>query len=96
MCACVHERLPPRASAPLSSPWPAAVLLHACTPRLLPLIKKRVIMSPAGEDEPEDAVSDVDEVPKSKKKKAKKSSRESRSSKRQRPIREVGLPNISY
>uniref|UniRef100_A0A7N6B0A2 DNA helicase n=1 Tax=Anabas testudineus TaxID=64144 RepID=A0A7N6B0A2_ANATE len=41
------------------------------------------------EDEPEDAVSDVDEVPKSKKKKkAKKSSRESRSSKRQRPIRE--------
>uniref|UniRef100_A0A8C4EZG7 DNA helicase n=1 Tax=Dicentrarchus labrax TaxID=13489 RepID=A0A8C4EZG7_DICLA len=42
-----------------------------------------------GEDEPEDAVSDVDEVPKSKKKKkAKKSSRESRSSKRQRPIRE--------
>ncbi len=49
-------------------------------------------MSPAGEDEPEDAVSDVDEVPKSKKKKkAKKSSRESRSSKRQRPVREVGL-----
>ncbi|XP_042345222.1 chromodomain-helicase-DNA-binding protein 4 isoform X3 [Plectropomus leopardus] len=43
----------------------------------------------AGEDEPEDAVSDVEEVPKSKKKKkAKKSSRESRSSKRQRPIRE--------
>ncbi|XP_044064783.1 chromodomain-helicase-DNA-binding protein 4 isoform X5 [Siniperca chuatsi] len=42
-----------------------------------------------GEDELEDAVSDVDEVPKSKKKKkAKKSSRESRSSKRQRPIRE--------
>ncbi|XP_041843079.1 chromodomain-helicase-DNA-binding protein 4 isoform X2 [Melanotaenia boesemani] len=41
------------------------------------------------EDEPEDAVSDVDEVPKSKKKKkAKKSNRESRSSKRQRPIRE--------
>ncbi|XP_061573077.1 chromodomain-helicase-DNA-binding protein 4 isoform X2 [Cololabis saira] len=41
------------------------------------------------EDEPEDAVSDVDEVPKSKKKKkAKKSSRESRSSKRQRPVRE--------
>uniref|UniRef100_A0A8C7YF13 Chromodomain helicase DNA binding protein 4 n=1 Tax=Oryzias sinensis TaxID=183150 RepID=A0A8C7YF13_9TELE len=41
------------------------------------------------EDEPEDAVSDVEEVPKSKKKKkAKKSSRESRSSKRQRPVRE--------
>ncbi|XP_023282099.1 chromodomain-helicase-DNA-binding protein 4 [Seriola lalandi dorsalis] len=41
------------------------------------------------EDEPEDAVSDVEEVPKSKKKKkAKKSNRESRSSKRQRPIRE--------
>uniref|UniRef100_A0AAX7U385 DNA helicase n=1 Tax=Astatotilapia calliptera TaxID=8154 RepID=A0AAX7U385_ASTCA len=41
------------------------------------------------EDEPEDAVSDVEEVPKSKKKKkAKKSSRENRSSKRQRPIRE--------
>ncbi|XP_028280173.1 chromodomain-helicase-DNA-binding protein 4 isoform X2 [Parambassis ranga] len=41
------------------------------------------------EDEPEDAVSDVEEVPKSKKKKkAKKSSRESRSSKRQRTIRE--------
>lgn len=49
-------------------------------------------MSPAGEEEPEDAVSEVDEVPKSKKKKkAKKSSRESRSSKRQRPIREVSL-----
>uniref|UniRef100_A0A3B4YMR9 Chromodomain helicase DNA binding protein 4 n=1 Tax=Seriola lalandi dorsalis TaxID=1841481 RepID=A0A3B4YMR9_SERLL len=46
-------------------------------------------MSPADEDEPEDAVSDVEEVPKSKKKKkAKKSNRESRSSKRQRPIRE--------
>lgn len=45
--------------------------------------------SPADEDEPEDAVSDI-EVPKSKKKKkAKKSSRESRSSKRQRPVREV-------
>ncbi|XP_035991036.1 chromodomain-helicase-DNA-binding protein 4 isoform X5 [Fundulus heteroclitus] len=41
------------------------------------------------EEEPEDVVSDLDEVPKSKKKKkAKKSSRESRSSKRQRPIRE--------
>uniref|UniRef100_A0A8D3AGX9 DNA helicase n=1 Tax=Scophthalmus maximus TaxID=52904 RepID=A0A8D3AGX9_SCOMX len=42
------------------------------------------------EDEPEDAVSDVEEqVPKSKKKKkAKKSSRESRSTKRQRPVRE--------
>ncbi|KAM7383286.1 hypothetical protein PAMP_002953 [Pampus punctatissimus] len=41
------------------------------------------------DNEPGDAVSDVDEVPKSKKKKkAKKSSRESRSSKRQRPIRE--------
>uniref|UniRef100_A0A3B4UGT7 Chromodomain helicase DNA binding protein 4 n=1 Tax=Seriola dumerili TaxID=41447 RepID=A0A3B4UGT7_SERDU len=49
-------------------------------------------MSPADEDEPEDAVSDVEEVPKSKKKKkAKKSNRESRSSKRQRPIREVSL-----
>lgn len=47
-------------------------------------------MSPADEDEPEDAVSDVEEVPKSKKKKkAKKSNRESRTSKRQRPIREV-------
>uniref|UniRef100_A0A8D0AB50 Chromodomain helicase DNA binding protein 4 n=1 Tax=Sander lucioperca TaxID=283035 RepID=A0A8D0AB50_SANLU len=42
-----------------------------------------------GEDEPEDALSEVEEVPKSKKKKkAKKSNRESRSSKRQRPIRE--------
>ncbi|MEQ2234687.1 hypothetical protein ILYODFUR_034039 [Ilyodon furcidens] len=41
------------------------------------------------EEEPEDVISDLDEVPKSKKKKkAKKSSRESRSSKRQRPIRE--------
>lgn len=49
-------------------------------------------MSPTGEDELEDALSDVDEVPKSKKKKkAKKSSRENRSSKRQRPIREVSL-----
>lgn len=47
-------------------------------------------VSPADEDEPEDAVSDLEEVPKSKKKKkAKKSSRENRSSKRQRPIREV-------
>ncbi|MEQ2269415.1 hypothetical protein XENORESO_004253 [Xenotaenia resolanae] len=44
------------------------------------------------EEEPEDVISDLDEVPKSKKKKkAKKSSRESRSSKRQRPIREVSL-----
>lgn len=50
-------------------------------------------MSPADENEPEDAVSDVEEVPKSKKKKkkAKKSSRESRTSKRQRPIREVSV-----
>lgn len=49
-------------------------------------------MSLADEDEPEDAVSDVDEAPKSKKKKkAKKSNRESRSSKRQRPIREVSV-----
>lgn len=47
-------------------------------------------VSPAGGDELEDAVSDVEEAPKSKKKKkAKKSSRESRSSKRQRPVREV-------
>jgi hypothetical protein len=48
-------------------------------------------LSPADDDEPEDAaaVSDI-ELPKSKKKKkAKKSNRESRSSKRQRPVREV-------
>lgn len=48
-------------------------------------------MSPADENEPEDVVSDVEEVPKSKKKKKAKKSRESRSNKRQRPIREVSL-----
>lgn len=95
VCVGVHEHLPNRASArsPLFSLWPAAQLLSVCAhTHTNCLLFTNESMSPADEDEPEDAVSDVEEVPKSKKKKkAKKSSRESRSSKRQRPIREVSL-----
>lgn len=81
----------------------APVLSLACSSSAPPVPVHRTVFSsslkarhPAGEDEPEDAVSDVDEAPKSKKKKkAKKSSRESRSSKRQRPFREASLQNVS-
>lgn len=44
----------------------------------------------ADEEEPEEAVSDVEVPTKSKKKKKAKKSRESRISKRPRPVREVG------
>lgn len=89
---CVHGHFAKSCQCAGCSCLPLACSTASCTRVLhspLSLVKS---VSPAGEDEPEDAVSDVDEVPKSKKKKkAKKSSRESRSSKRQRPIREVSL-----
>lgn len=91
--ACVREHLPSRASA--RSPlffFPSGLQQCSCPCVYTVSSPSNERLSPADEDEPEDAVSDVDEVPKSKKKKkAKKSSRESRSSKRQRPIREVRL-----
>ncbi|PWA23841.1 hypothetical protein CCH79_00010933 [Gambusia affinis] len=68
--------------------WHSRTHLCVCA-RAQPLAQSCQMEQRAHEEEPEDVVSDLDEVPKSKKKKkAKKSSRESRSSKRQRPIRE--------
>lgn len=91
MSACVHGRVPVvPVRGLLFSPfglqrWCSCPCVCVC----MHCVSNESV-SPADEDEPEDAVSDVEEVPKSKKKKkAKKSSRENRSSKRQRPIREV-------
>lgn len=99
MCRSVHspDVHGPNAHCPdVHSPRVHGCLLSRASARSAPLSARGTgclcndLVSPADEDEPEDAVSDADEIPKSKKKKkAKKSSRESRSSKRQRPIREV-------
>lgn len=96
--ACVHARARSnRASArSLLFLSPSLPPPPACT---VYLDRRRTVFCPwlkrvlcTGDDDLDDALSDVDEVPKSKKKKkAKKSSRESRSSKRQRPIREVSF-----
>lgn len=92
MCTCTHERdqiVPVRVLFSPSSPPACSVYLDHRSTALCPSIKR---VSRTGDDDLDDALSDVDEVPKSKKKKkAKKSSRESRSSKRQRPIREVSF-----
>lgn len=83
-CQCAFASLLPPPSPPACS-----VYLDHRSSVFCPWLK---CVSRTGDDDLDDALSDVDEVPKSKKKKkAKKSSRESRSSKRQRPIREVSL-----
>lgn len=94
LVACVHARACSNRASARSLLFlltlRQAFILTAEAPWL-----KRV--SHTGDDDLDDALSDVDEVPKSKKKKkAKKSSRESRSSKRQRPIREVSFLFFFY